>query len=255
MQRKTGFQMPSFLRSGIVPDPVPAQPPYIPRILWQTTEDRATLPQHLAECVEKLKAMNPTWEHRLFDKTQRLEALRAVCSDRFMRAYGRTQPRYGAMRADLFRYVMVYLHGGAYLDLKSGTSRPLDEILRPDDHFLFSQWDNGPDGKFPGVGFRKSMDAIPGGEYPTWFVIGEPGHPFLAATIELAMQNIENYNPFVNGYGGESVMFVAGPDAYTHGIRSLENDFPHRFICAWREGLCYSMLADRKTHMELDKTH
>lgn len=247
--------MPSFLKPGVVPDPVPKDQPCIPRILWQTTEDRANIPPHLAECVDKVKATNPGWAHRLYDNAQRLEALRAVCSDRFMRAYGRTQPRYGAMRADLFRYVMVYLHGGVYLDLKSGTARPLDEILRPDDHFLLSQWDNGPEGKFPGVGLHKSISDVPGGEYPQWFIIAEPGHPFLAAVIEQAMLNIESYNPFVHGYGGESVLLLAGPDAYTRGIRRIEKDHPHRFICSWREGLCYTMLADRMTHKALDKSH
>lgn len=247
--------MSSFLKPGVVPDPVAKDQPYIPRILWQTTEDRATLPAHLADCVAKLTAMNPGWEHRFYDKTQRLEALRAVCSDRFMRAYGRTQPRYGSMRADLFRFAMVYLHGGVYLDLKSGTSRPLDEILRPDDHFLLSQWDNGPEGKFPGVGMHKSIRDVPGGEYPTWFIIAEPGHPYLAAVIERVIHNIESYNPFVHGYGGESVLVLTGPDAYTRGIRSIEKDHPHRIICSWREGLCYTMLETLVTHQALDAGH
>ena len=247
--------MSSFLKPGVVPDPVAKDQPYIPRILWQTTEDKAALPPHFAECVAKLTAMNPGWEHRFYDKTQRLEALRAVCSDRFMRAYGRTHPRYGAMRADLFRYVMIYLHGGAYLDLKSGTSRPLDEILRTDDHFLLSQWDNGPEGKFPGVGRHKSIRDVPGGEYQQWFIIAEPGHPFLAAAIEQALLNIESYNPFVHGYGGESVLVLTGPHAYTRAIRHIENDHPHRFICAWREGLCYTMLETLFTHQSLDAGH
>ena len=247
--------MSSFLKPGVAPDPVPKDQPYIPRILWQTTEDRSTLPPHLADCVAKLTAMNPGWEHRFYDRAERLAALSAVCSDRFMRAYRRTQPRYGAMRADLFRYVMVYMHGGVYLDLKSGTDRPLDEILRPDDHFILSQWDNGPEGKFPGAGIHKSNSDIPGGEYQQWFIIAEPGHPFLAAAIEQALRNIECYNPFVHGYGAASVLLLAGPDAYTRAVRRLQRDHTHRFVHSWREGLCYTMLADGLMHRNLDKTH
>jgi hypothetical protein len=245
--------MRSFLRPGVVPDPVPAQPPYIPRILWQTCGDKSSIPPDLAACVARLKTMNATWQHHLFDDESQFAVLREVCSDRFLRAYARIEPRYGAARADLFRYVMVYLHGGAYLDLKSGTTRPLDEILRRDDRFIVSQWDNGPDGKFPDVGFRKSIDDVPGGEYEQWFIIAEPGHPFLAAALERALHNIETYNPFIHGYGAKSVLRVVGPDVYTRGIRSLEKELPHRRICSWREGLAYTMLPEFQTHAKLDK--
>jgi hypothetical protein len=246
--------MTSFLKPGIAPDPVPSVQPYIPRILWQTSKDRSKISPELMGCVNALKAMNPSWEHRLFDDESQLAALREVCSDRFLRAYARIQPRYGAARADLFRYVMVYLHGGAYLDLKSGTTRPLDEILRPDDHFIISQWDNGPDGMFPGIGTRKTL-KVPGGEYEQWFVIASPGHPFLKETLERALHNIENFNPFVFGYGGKGVLNVMGPNLYTHAIRSLERDFPNRHICAWPEGLRYTMLQDLNAHQKLDKGH
>jgi mannosyltransferase OCH1-like enzyme len=246
--------MTSFLKPGIAPDPVPSVQPYIPRILWQTSKDRSKISPELMGCVNALKAMNPGWEHRLFDDESQLAALREVCSDRFMRAYARIQPRYGAARADLFRYVMVYLHGGAYLDLKSGTERPLDEILRPDDHFIISQWDNGPGGMFPGIGMRNTLD-VPGGEYEQWFVIASPGHPFLAETLEQAILNIENFNPFVLGYGGAGVLSVTGPNVYTKAIRRLESKAPARHICAWPEGLRYTMLQDLTTHQKLDKSH
>ncbi len=247
--------MTSFLKPGVAPDPAFQQPPYIPRILWQTTRDKTKILPDLAACIDKLKAGNPKWEHRLYDDASQLAALSAVCSDRFMRAYARIQPRYGAARADLFRYVMVYLHGGAYLDLKSGTTRPLDEILRPDDRFVISQWDNGPGGMFPKAGLRKTLKDIPKGEYEQWFVIAEPGHPFLKATLERVMHNIENYNPYVHGYGGKGVLIVMGPDAYTRAIRSLEGQYPTRHICAWEEGLRYTVLPGLETHQKLDKGH
>lgn len=246
--------MPSFLKTGVTPDLIPSQEPFIPRIIWQTSKDKTKILSELFDCIEKLKAMNPTWDHRLFDDASQLAMLQEVCSDRFLKAYARIQPRYGAARADLFRYVAVYLHGGAYLDLKSGTTRSLEEILKPDDHFVISQWDNGPDGMFPGVGTRKTL-KVPGGEYEQWFVIAEPGHPFLAAIIEKALDNIENYNPFVFGHGGKGVLNVMGPNHYTLTIRSLEKFHPNRHICAWAEGLRYTMFDDLNAHQKLDKGH
>lgn len=245
----------SFLKPSVLPDPVPANLPLIPRIIWQTCKDKNKIPPQLFECVEKLRAMNPSWEHRFFDDQSQLVALQKVCSDRFLKAYERIEPKYGAARADLFRYVMVFLHGGAYMDLKSGTTRPLDEILRPDDAFIISQWDNGPDGMFPGIGTRKPLEDIPGGEYEQWFVIAQPGHPFLAAVIEQVLDNVDRYNPFTSGYAGERVLNVTGPNAYTRVIWKLEHDYPNRRICAWPEGLRYTMLEALDTHQALVKGH
>ncbi|RYF20514.1 MAG: hypothetical protein EOO77_07875 [Oxalobacteraceae bacterium] len=45
---------------------------------------------------------------------------------------------YGAARADLFRYLLIYKRGGVYLDIKSGFERSLDEVLQPDDQMLLS---------------------------------------------------------------------------------------------------------------------
>lgn len=227
----------------------------IPKVIWQTTRDKSKIPVELSNCVERLRNMNPTWEHRLLDDSLQLSELRKVCNDRFLRAYNRIEPRYGAARADLFRYVMVYLYGGAYFDLKSGTSRPLDDILRPDDAFIVSQWDNAATGLFPGVGFRKSIEDIPGGEYQQWFIISKRGHPFLAAAIERALHNIEVYNPYLHGYGGDSVLRLVGPDVYTRAIRDLAMSQPHRFISSSKEGLMYTMLPDTQSHKALDLNH
>lgn len=247
--------MVSFLKTGIVPDRIAEGQPRIPRKLWQTTRDRQALRPELRQCVEKLKATNPTWEHRLFDDATQLEFLRSVCSERFLRAYGRINPRYGAARADLFRYVVVYLRGGAYLDLKSGTTRPLDSILRPDDRFIISQWDNGPDGLFSGVGINRTLRDVPGGEYEQWFVIAEPGHPYLAAVLEQVLENIERYRAHRFGHGGKGILNVMGPYAYTRAIRSVETPGAHRRISSWREGLRYTMFDSLHTHQAIDSGH
>ena len=249
------LSMHSFLKKGTAENVSFSKTPGIPKVIWQTSRDKNKIPLPLVNCINMLKAINPTWEHRLFDDKLQLSELRSVCNERFMRAYNRIEPLYGAARADLFRYVMIYLYGGAYFDLKSGTSRPLDDILRIDDTFIISQWDNGPNGLFPGVGYRKSINDIPGGEYQQWFIIAKPGHPFLAASIERALHNIETYNPFIHGYGGDSVLRLVGPDVYTRGIRSLEKKHACRFVNSWKEGLIYTMLPAAQSHKELDVNH
>lgn len=245
----------SFLKSGVKPDSVPANEPFIPRKIWQTTKDRHNVSPELAGCVETLKSMNPEWAHQLFDDEAQRTFLESVCSDRFMRAYDRIQPSHGAARADMFRYVIAFLHGGAYMDLKAGTTRPLEEILRPDDRFILSQWDNGPDGLFPGIGERRELRDIQGGEFEQWFTIAVPGHPFLAEVLERVLDNVESYDPFEVGHGGVGILNVYGPNAYTRAIHRIRGQHPHRMICAWHEGLRYTQFECLEAHRNFDKFH
>ena len=245
----------SFLKQGVTPERVSDKMPFIPRILWQTTKDSRAIARELAACMDKLKAMNPSWEHRLHDDASQREFLESVCSDRFLKAYDRIEQRYGAARSDMFRYVVVFLFGGVYLDLKSGTSRPLDEIILPDDHFILSKWDNKPGGLFEDMGFHKRLRAVEDGEYEQWFIISEPGHPFLAETIENMLQIIETYNPFVYRDGAMGVLNVTGPVVYTLSIHGIKDQHKARQITSWKEGLQYTLLESPVAHQAFDKGH
>ena len=247
--------MTDFLKPGIRPDPVPTCGPRIPRKLWQTVRDRNAVPTDLAACVDRLKAMHPDWEHTLFDDETQAAFIDRVASDRFRRAYDRINPRYGAMRSDVFRYLVVYLHGGVYLDLKSGTERPLDHILRPDDRSLLSHWDNGPEGAYPGVGFHPVLADMPRGEFQQWFVIAEPGHPYLAAALSEVVSNIETYRAFRFGHGYKGVLAVTGPVAFTRAVRRTAEAGTHRMIEAEACGLRYTMLRHPDAHLNQGGTH
>ncbi len=247
--------MTDFLKPGIRPDPVPTCGPRIPRRLWQTVRDRNAVPTDLAACVDRLKAMHPDWEHTLFDDETQAAFIDRVASDRFRRAYDRINPRYGAMRSDVFRYLVVYLHGGVYLDLKSGTARPLDTILHPEDRFVISQWDNGPEGADPGAGLHPMPDGTLLSEYEQWFVIAEPGHPYLAAVIAQVLARIEGYNAFRHRHGYRGVFTTTGPLAYTLAIQGVEREGLHRRIHAASAGLSYTCFGDHQVHRSLDPRH
>ena len=244
-----------FLKSGILPDAVPTSGPFIPRKIWQTCPDKQNVHPKIAACIEQLKQINPNWDYRLFDNKDRREFIKSVSSERFFRAYERLNPKLGVSRSDVFRYLIVFLHGGAYFDLKSGTSRPLDEILCDSDRYILSNWDNGPAGKFPGAGMGKPFDRISGGEWENWFVIAQPGHPYLAAVLTQIMSNIEMYNAFRFGQGALGVLNVTGPHAYTHVIRSMDSVPGTRKIISAQVGVHYTLLSDVKEHQRITKDH
>ena len=54
-------------------------------------------------------------------------------------AYHAINPAVGAAKADIWRYCVLYVYGGLYLDDDSDIRTPLDEVVKPDDHLLMSE--------------------------------------------------------------------------------------------------------------------
>ena len=70
----------------------------------------------MAAAVQKLKAANPEYEHRLFDDTECRTFIEENFPVQVLYAYDSLIP--GAYKADLWRYCVLYLNGGVYLDIK-----------------------------------------------------------------------------------------------------------------------------------------
>jgi len=218
------------MSSAAVPK-LPAVPPgvRIPKIIHQTFRSH-DLPEELRANVAAMEAMNPGWEHRLYDDADIEAFIRQSYGKEILAYYNRIDPRYGAARADLFRYLLLYRLGGVYLDIKSTTVRPLDETLRPDDVYLLSHWRNHADGPRAGWGMHGELEATGRGEYQQWHVICAPGHPFLKAVIEQVLQNIDAYRPWRQKLGQHAVLQVTGPIAYTKAIQPIRHLHPHRLV-------------------------
>lgn len=221
----------------------------IPRILHQTYHS-AILPDELARNVAYLKSQNPGWEHILYDDADIEQFIATEYGPEILAVFNSISPYYGAARADLFRYLLLYKRGGVYLDIKSGLVRPLDDFLLPDEQFLLSQWNtnNGRD-KF---GKHKEI-SMPGGELQQWQIIAVSGHPFLYAVLKKVLDAITSYNPWKHGTGGNGVYRVTGPVAYTLAIEPLLKKYRHRIGLDTDFGLIY--LAIEGDHRQLFKGH
>jgi len=209
----------------------------IPKVIHQTFVRKHDLPQQVLDAQACLKALNPDWEYRLYDDQDMLDFIEDNYDSNVLRAYNKINPLYGAARADLFRYLLIYKVGGAYFDIKSMTSRPLDDIINGQDYVL-SHWVVPPVGKW-------GMDFVqhPDGEYQQWHVIAAPGHPFLKAVIERVLANIEDYSVEKYGVAKLGVLELTGPRAYTRAIAPLEDKHPHQhYKHEEQAGLVYSLL-------------
>uniref|UniRef100_A0A6C0HVQ3 Uncharacterized protein n=1 Tax=viral metagenome TaxID=1070528 RepID=A0A6C0HVQ3_9ZZZZ len=79
---------------------------------WATLD----LPPKMRETVEELKATNPEFKHYLYDDNMCRDFIKEHFNKDVLYAFDKLKP--GAYKADLFRYCMLYINGGIYLDIK-----------------------------------------------------------------------------------------------------------------------------------------
>ncbi len=209
--------------SVLLPEIKPEQA--LPRRIYQTYKSKDRLPQELRDNIAQIKKMNPTWEYYLFDDQDIELFIKESYGEDIWKYYQCISPKYGAARADFFRYLLMYRQGGVYLDIKSTVTASLDSILLPDDKFILSHWDNEPGHKYEAFGrFPELQTILPRGEYLQWYIVSIAGHPFLRAVILRVMENIDSYHPWRDGVGLFGTLRTTGPLAYTLAIEACKKD-------------------------------
>ena len=89
--------------------------PIIPLNIFQTWNTKDLSPK-MKECVEILKEQHPRFKHYLFDDNDCREFIKNNFKTEVLAAYDALIP--GAYKADLWRYCVLYIHGGIYIDIK-----------------------------------------------------------------------------------------------------------------------------------------
>lgn len=224
--------------------PVMPRQPGIPPVLHQIFFPIANLPAKFAECAARVRTQNSGWAYHLHDETVIDRFVSENYGPLVVDALNRINPNYGAAKADLFRYLLMYKEGGVYLDIKSGLERPLDQIIRPDDQFVLSEWYRTEENGRAAFGRDASLSHVPGGALQQWHIMCAPGHPFMRAVILRVLDNIFAYDPWRDGTGGTGTFAVTGPVAYTLAIAPIAADHPHRLTNDHEAGLVYRQFAE-----------
>ena len=212
----------------------------IPRLIYQTAKCRANLPPVFELNIDHLKALNKNWTYRFFEDGDIEDFIRDVYGREVLAIYHRISALYGAARADLFRYLLLYETGGVYLDIKSSATQALDSVLLESDDFILSHWPQQAGHRHAGWGRHPGLSAR--GEYQNWHIIAAPRHPFLRRVIDQVLLNIKSYNPAKNGVGKMAVLRLTGPIAYTKAIHGIQDRHSWRYVDSEALGLRYSVV-------------
>jgi mannosyltransferase OCH1-like enzyme len=95
-----------------------------PRVIFQTWEDE-NVPEKWRDAQKSVIEKNPNWEYVLITNADRIRIIKENFPELlplFMSF------KHNIMRADMIRYIILYLHGGVYLDLDFIAMYPFDSL-------------------------------------------------------------------------------------------------------------------------------
>jgi mannosyltransferase OCH1-like enzyme len=213
----------------------------IQKNIHQTISELKKAPPEIIKNIEFIKNNNPTWNYKIYEDDEVWSFLESNLSQNDVALLKKINPKYGVAIADIFRYVVVYSKGGVYLDIKSTCVKKLDDIIRDEDSFLISQWQNRLGEIHSGAGLYPELARIPGGEFQQWHVISRSKHPFLEEVINRVLFNIKHYNKTLMGVGKIGVLRLTGPIIYTQTIYNMFGKYGCRIINSRDNGLIYSI--------------
>ncbi|MDR2273089.1 MAG: glycosyl transferase [Sphingobacterium sp.] len=172
----------------------------IPKVIYQTFKT-TKIPFLTRFYIWMYLKKNKGWKREFYDDERVDVFFRNNFDDRTYAAYSRLQ--IGAAKADFFRYAVLYVYGGVYLDMDSDILVSLDKHIREDDMAFIAREKNHPD------------------LFAQWGLIYAKGHPFLKRTIAYIIENIEE-NKYPN-----DVHKMTGPTVYTKAIEDEIKDNPN----------------------------
>jgi hypothetical protein len=97
----------------------------IPKIVWQTYETpKEFLPDYAKEAMLSWEKLNPHYEFKYMDSNQRDEFVLKHFGDDWYKIFSELPS--GVMRACIWRYMILYVYGGIYLDLDIICKQPIN---------------------------------------------------------------------------------------------------------------------------------
>lgn len=188
----------------------------IPKIFHRTHKTKEII-ELFADVENKIRKLHPNYQIINYDSEDVIKFIKENYNERILKAYLSIDNKYGAAKADFFRYLLIYIKGGIYLDIKSGPVKNIDKLLEKAKDKMIVSRDHPVFGWFWPVLF-------PYGENIQWAIIAPKGHPVIKELIIQSMTHIEyDYNNEKNFYGNYGTLCLAGPIPYTIITNKKEN--------------------------------
>lgn len=155
----------------------------IPKKIFQTWKTK-TISDEVQYLTNTWRTNNPDYVYHLFDDNDCEEFIKTHFDIKVYQAYCRIFP--GAYKADMWRYCVLYIFGGIYIDIDTICFNPIDLVLNEDIEFICPiDLNNSP--------FLGKYNLF------NTFIASVPKHPILLNCINKIVYHIENnIIPFSN---------------------------------------------------------
>lgn len=197
----------------------------IPKIIYRCHKDKESISKY-QKVFDSTSKLMPEYKQIIYDDNEIDKFIKDNFSDRIYKAYNSINPIYGPAKSDFFRYLIIYLYGGIYFDIKTGPkSSKVNNIIKNNQgKNLISIGEN----KY--VGLIPNFHLLPDGydnwssftntlhnEYVQFYIISPKGNKIMKQMIKQVVSNIEEglKNKHYYNKGNVSVVVMTGPIAYS----------------------------------------
>jgi mannosyltransferase OCH1-like enzyme len=109
----------------------------IPKIIWQTYESEyIDLPVKAKEMFDSWRLQNEGWDHRYLSAKERSIFVKDNFDKEWYEIY--SSYKVNVLRADLWRYMCLYIYGGLYCDLDMFCKKPIETWIDLNSKFVVS---------------------------------------------------------------------------------------------------------------------
>ena len=175
----------------------------IPKIIWQTMKTNR-LPLFMKNYTDTWIDLNPEYEYRFCDDDDIIDFFKTSFPN-YLEGY--KQLKYGASKADLWRYLIIYQYGGIYADIDCKCINPLRQWVNPNSCYVTQ------------LGTNKDICQ--------WLIMSVPQNPIFLKAAQKTLQNANENNKKTSYYGFEynhnklSIRKNLAPITFNHDVLGL----------------------------------
>jgi mannosyltransferase OCH1-like enzyme len=175
----------------------------IPTNIFQTWHTKK-LPPLMTQTIFEIKRLNPKFNHYLFDDNDCREFIKTHFKPDVLDAYDKLIP--GAYKADLWRYCVLFIKGGIYLDIKYSPLNGFKFINLTEKEHLVSDTNN--------------LDIY------NALMVCLPGNKLLINAIDMIVENVKNK------FYGDNFLEPTGPKLLSKLISTSNEivDLKHKVL-------------------------
>jgi hypothetical protein len=151
----------------------------IPKIIWQTMTTNK-VPIFMKKYSDSWIELNPEYEYKFYDDADIIEFIE-IHFPSFLEGYKKI--KYGASKADLWRYLIIYKYGGIYADIDCRCIKPLQKWINSDSNYVTQ------------IGINSDICQ--------WLLISCPKNELFLKAAILTLKNIQENNSYVKYSGFE----------------------------------------------------